>query len=164
MYQRAVSRGFTLIEILVVVLLIGLMLSVTMLAPRSSGPAQALQNEAQRLQLLMEQARDRALLEGREYGLSMETGSYYWWRWSREKEAWSQFDDTYYRSYQLPDRLVLNVIEPSVSSQNGSDKKPLIVMFSDGQISPFELTLSMTTDRRQVMVLTSDGFSQVSTP
>lgn len=164
MHQRTGNRGFTLIEILVVILLISIIMGVTMLSPRSSGPAQELQNETLRLQILMEQARDRALLEGNEYGLSIEFDRYHWWRWSRNEEAWSTFEDDSYQQYNLPNRLVIQVIKPSVSGQNFSDNKPLVVMFSDGQISPFQLVLTMENDRQQKMVLESDGFAPVSTP
>lgn len=164
MHQRTEYRGFTLIEILVVILLISIIVGVTMLSPRSSGPAQALQNETLRLQILMEQARDRALLEGDEYGLSIESGRYHWWRWSRNKEAWSMFEDANYQSYNLSKGLIIQVIKPSVSDQSLSGDQPLIVMFSDGQISPFQLVFTMENDRQQEMVLESDGFASIFTP
>ncbi|OQX38135.1 MAG: type II secretion system protein GspH [Oceanospirillales bacterium LUC14_002_19_P2] len=164
MRQGAKNRGFTLIEILVVILIIGIILGVTLLAPRSSGPAQALLDESQRLQLLMEQARDRALLDGQEYGLSATEDRYYWWRWSRDDEAWRKFEDAHYRPHQLSDRIHMEVIEPVPSNLPGNEQKPLIVMYSDGLISPFQLNLYMETDRQQTVQLSSDGFSAVSIP
>ncbi len=164
MRQAARNQGFTLIEILVVILIIGIILGVTLLAPRTSGPAQALWDEAQRLQLLMEQARDRALLEGQEYGLSAIEDRYYWWRWSRDDEGWRKFEDAQYRPHQLSDRIHMEIIEPAPSNLPGHEQKPLIVMYSDGLISPFQLNLYMETDRQQTVQLSSDGFSAVSMP
>ena len=70
--------GFTLIEILVVLVIIGIMvgLASVRLMPDDQG---ALTNEAQRLALLLEQARDQAVASGEPVAFSVEEGRYRFW-------------------------------------------------------------------------------------
>lgn len=164
MHQTTIDKGFTLIEILVVILIAGIVLGVTTLVPRSSGPAQVVQDESRRLQLLMEQARDRALLEGQEYGLSVTDDGYYWWHWSREDEAWRKYEDEQYEPHQFSDRIRVEVSEPVRSDLSDNEQKPSIVMFSDGLISPFQLNLYREEDQQHGIRLSSDGLSAISMP
>lgn len=72
------QRGFTLIEILVVLVIIGVMvgLASVRLMPDDAG---RLTDETQRLALLLEQARDQAVASGEPIGFSVEDGRYRFW-------------------------------------------------------------------------------------
>jgi len=63
--QRVAPRGFTLLELLVVVMIIGIAASMTTLALRD-GDASRLEEEGARLAALFESARARARAEGTE--------------------------------------------------------------------------------------------------
>ena len=61
---RAAARGFTLVELMVVMVIIGITLGLVSLNAIPS-PRQNLQNEARRLALLLQLARDEAIVRNR---------------------------------------------------------------------------------------------------
>jgi len=73
--ERRRQHGFTLIELLVVLVIIGLTLGLTVM---SAGPtqAQAMQQEAQRIALLLQLARDEAIVRNRPVAFEAGPDSY----------------------------------------------------------------------------------------
>ena len=166
------QQGFTLIELLVVLLIIGIVIGVALIAPNVGGPGQAVKDEALRLQTLMEQARDRALLENTEMGLSMTGDGYRWWIWSRDEEKWQVLQEQTFRDYRLPQNVVLtNYGENSAVSdvpgqkwRNLDTEKPLWIFSTDTQITPFRFEFTIRDDHRHSVILESDGIGPVTTP
>ena len=68
--------GFTLLELLVVIVIIGILISFTTLAIRGADPDDLLKEEAQRFDQLMQLALEEAVLKGLEYGIAFTPGSY----------------------------------------------------------------------------------------
>ncbi len=73
---RLQSRGFTLIELLVVIVIVGIVTGVVMLSTGLLGTERVLDEEARRLEALIELAEDEALLQGRDFGLEFLQGGY----------------------------------------------------------------------------------------
>ena len=71
----AAARGFTLIELLVVLVIVGITLGVAAFNAMPS-ERQALQNEAQRIALLLQLARDEAIVRNRPIAFEAETERY----------------------------------------------------------------------------------------
>ena len=74
--RSAAPRGFTLIEVLVVVLIIGIMVAGTVLSLQTSGNDRELDRERDRILALSGHLRDKAALENREYGIRCFIGGY----------------------------------------------------------------------------------------
>lgn len=70
------QSGFTLIEILVVVVLISIILSMATLAITTGTPKERLHTEAKRFTALLQLAQDDALLNGAEFGIVLSDKSY----------------------------------------------------------------------------------------
>ncbi len=77
-------RGFTLIEILVVLVIIGLMLT-TVVIKAFPDERQILRQEADRLGLLLEQARDEAFVSGHSVAWTVQHQTYTFWRLNAER-------------------------------------------------------------------------------
>ena len=159
--------GFTLIEVLVVVLIAGVLIGIAFVVPPLGG-RQALGDEAVRLRALIGQARERAWMDDREMGLSLVHEGYRWWRWSRETGEWGILSEVNFRDYRLPQGITLHDgptrtdSGPLVQPEYG--KVPTLVFLSDLQMTPFSVELSLTGDKHEVVLLESDGIGPVTTP
>ena len=170
--KKSQQQGFTLLELLVVLLIIGIVVGVALIVPSVGGPGQTVKDEVLRLQTLMEQARDRALLENTEMGLSMTGNGYRWWIWSRGEDKWQLLDEQSFRHHRLPDNVVLtghgesSVVKdtPGQKWRDLENDKPAWIFSTDTQITPFRFEFTLRDDHRHSMILESDGIGPVQTP
>ena len=73
--RKAAHRGFTLIELLVVLVIIGITLGLTVISVAPS-QAKAMQKDAQRIALLLQLARDEAIVRNRPVAFEAGPDSY----------------------------------------------------------------------------------------
>ena len=143
---RASVRGFTLIEILVVMLIIGLMTVGTVLSLGSSGRDRELEKERDRVLALTDYLRDQAALQNREYGMRCFQGGYEFLAYDNRAARWERVqDDPVTRARRLPLglRLALQVEGRPIilPMQKDKDPVPQIMLFSSGDLTVFELAL-----------------------
>ncbi|MDO8892645.1 MAG: type II secretion system minor pseudopilin GspH [Sulfurimicrobium sp.] len=142
------ESGFTLIEMLVVLVIIGIVVAMigVNLAP---DPRQALETEAQRLALLLQQARDEAMTSGTRIAFSAEKQEYRFWQApsrSTEKpgdaaKTWQAHPD---RELYKPRSLAgsIRVDEMRINQQPVDMHLQKIVFTPSGMTLPFRVTLS----------------------
>ena len=98
--MRQSTAGFTLIELMVVIVLIGVLVSMVHISLGDNSPRHARQ-EAGALLGLMHGVREKAVLEGQEYGLRLEPAAYQLMRF--DGEQWQALEPR----VSLPDGLLL---------------------------------------------------------
>lgn len=172
----SLARGFSLIELLVVMFIIGLMIGAVSLSVNIGGePEQATEKEADRLLDFARLAEDRSVLTGEPIGLViLPPGKTPVWtyRWQRYRggqwvEARSPLGVT-----ELPESIEVSLeVEGQLVNFDrlageGEDPKeqpplPSIVFYPGGEVTPFLLTLfdAQSVDNQQV--LTSRRIGQV---
>jgi general secretion pathway protein H len=169
MCLRGRSSGFTLIEILVVIVIIGIVMSIAMLSITLVGGDNQLRDEARRIISLVEVAQDEALLQGREFGLEFMQGSYRFVEFDPLTRQWSDVigDDTL-RLRELPEELELELFieerrvilktDPARTDSDEDDRPgigryaPHVLIYSSGDMSPFELHVLRRVDDSLVAV------------
>jgi general secretion pathway protein H len=160
------AAGFTLIEILVVVLIIGLLSGVMLLSMSVVGRDRDLEKESDRLLTLFTYAREQAELQTREYGVLFEDDGYEFLTYDLRRTQWrSVVEDDALTARKLPDGLDFKLIveaRPVVLTRpkDAKDKAPQVMIFSNGDLTSFSATLEREGGVRSV-TLTQDEKGQV---
>jgi general secretion pathway protein H len=138
---RAFNRGFTLFEILVALLIIGLIVGVATLKIGNPAPDK-LREESRRLEAILGLAREEAILQSRDFGVSFWQQGYafhdfFEGQWRRVER------DRMLRTYQLPEgmRVQLTLEGIDVVMSPVEPEKPQVFILSSGEMSPFKLRL-----------------------
>lgn len=145
-------RGFTLLELMVVLVIIGIIITFAVLSVGDGGRQDRLEQEARRLQALFSLASEEAVLRSRELGVVLQRQSYEFVAYDGEK--WQAIsDDTLFRKHVLPesmtfklfiDGLPVDLRELPEKSEKGPT--PQLLFFSSGERQPFELTVAYSDD------------------
>jgi general secretion pathway protein H len=142
------QRGFTLLEILVVVLIIGIVVSLATLAIHDD-PAQRARTEVERFGALVTLASQEAVLQSREIAVEFATDGYKFLEF--EDGNWSEPKDDMFRARTLPQdmELQISIDGEQVKFESDKDMKgrepPRIYLLSGGEMTPFELTVRNVT-------------------
>jgi len=137
--MRVQARGFTLIEVLVTVVIIGVLASVLVLSVSAGDEEQTLRREAQRLQARIDYACERAELSGRELGLHLRSHGYAFS--SPEGEEWRVIeDDGALKKTVLADAITLSAGEEALAESFA--ETPQFLCFASGEASPLQIELA----------------------
>lgn len=158
--------GFTLVELLVVLVILGTLIGLAVLSTGIAGPARELRNEAERLSGLIGVLADEAVLDNREYGLWFDSSSYQVLRYDAAKNTWQPVDRA---PHQLPGYAVLTVeLEgaalklPSQQAEEdqpkNGERSPHVLILSSGELSPFRLQLAERRPDGARLQMSTDGF------
>lgn len=142
---RRHPAGFTLIEMLVVVVIISILVGFAVLSIDNRSLDDRLDLEAQRLEQLMALAAEEAERQGIELGFHINNGYYEFLTLSPEG-AWAPFADAGpLRERPLPEplRIQLSVEGRPVptESKDSETLTPQVLLLSSGEASPFVLDL-----------------------
>ena len=146
-------RGFTLLELMIVIVLIGVLVGMVSFAT-GMNPARQARQEADALAGMIRQLRQQAVLESQEHGVRLSTDGYRAMRLGvRGWEPVSSF-------HRWPDNMRLRLKHDGYSVSLGADEgPPQLLMLSSDETSTF--TLTFETRGRDWLSLSSDGISEV---
>jgi len=186
------SRGFTLLEILVVVVIIGIVTMGALLSMSFVGADRALHTEGDRIAELMNYAQEQGELQTREMGLYCTDHSYSFLAFDARRNLWVPIDDDdALRARTLPDAIRIQLFvegrevvlatvadeqkskkpatsaapasaptaagasfpSPYAASSSPTELKPHVMIFSNGDLTSFKLTLMRDGSEETVTVL-----------
>lgn len=134
--KRLAAGGFTLLELLVVIVIAGIMLGLVSFNA-IPGERQVLQNDAQRVALLLQLARDEAIVRNRQVAFEADSERYRFLQ--RDDTGWQPItDDDIFREREFKRPVNLSIDPPLSESTQGFR----IVFGREPVDKPFVLTLS----------------------
>lgn len=142
-------RGFTLIEILVVLFIISIVTTVALLSisRNENRQLEAFTKEfIQRVTL----AEEQAMLQPSVLGLAIEGNAYQFARYQpaqgEKKSFWQPTQDTLLANYEIPRGIELNVEVGGKKIEQDENEKhsPQIVISTNGDITPFTIYVAKT--------------------
>ncbi|MBI3562652.1 MAG: type II secretion system minor pseudopilin GspH [Gammaproteobacteria bacterium] len=170
------AAGFTLVELLVVLVMIGIILSVATLSISTGDISAQMDVEMRRIYALINLAREEAIIQGQEMALAVEPHEYGFETY--ETTDWQPMDqDKMFRTRTLQVGMQLSLVADKspldLSNLNNAeaDKKPAkpeparVYILSSGEISPFELILRSSDESVQFRIRAGDdGKLELITP
>lgn len=159
--RAAPARGFSLLEIMVVVAIIGIFVGVTVLSTDLVSFERRLEQEAQRLGTLIGFGTDEALLQTQDFGLLVARDGYHFFIYDYELDDWVPYVVGPFDERRLDEdmQLSLRIDDAEVSLETLAEAfpaewslpleeedldgmpKPQIALLSSGEITPFQLVL-----------------------
>jgi general secretion pathway protein H len=154
-------RGFTFIELLVVVTLVAILTGTVVLGFTGADTQQEMKGFAQRFGYRIELARQQALQRNREWGVYVDEQSYRFAEYDPDLEEWLEQTGRPFAHPELPAYLRLRLETEGVGELPFADGEavPRLLVFSSGEITPFTLYFSPEGEEPAWQV-SSDGLSR----
>ncbi|MFA7094968.1 MAG: type II secretion system minor pseudopilin GspH [Gammaproteobacteria bacterium] len=148
------SRGFTLLELLAVIVIIGIIITFAVLSVDTGSRAQAVEQEARRLAALIGMAAEEAVFQSQELGLRVTERGYIFLTF--QDNTWHPLDtDQMLRPRELPADIGVELIVEQLPAKLGTadeeedeqnksraqEPAPQILILSSGELTPFEIRL-----------------------
>lgn len=169
------QQGFTLIEVMAVIVIIGILASFAVLSIRTGDRSKELAVEARRLAAIMELARDQAVMRSEELAIEFDESGYRFLRLqppeeqkaptgseqsisgkSTARETWEPIkDDRVLRRRKLPDGMQIAVEIDDVAltiDRKGGGGGPMVFLLSSGEMTPFTATLSVPDSQSRYVI------------
>lgn len=138
--RKRLGMGFTLIEVMVVVVIIGILINYVAISFGRNGPADMLKDESQRLTSLIELASEEALLRSVLIGVDITEESYGFL--SLNEGEWEVVSDTLFRERQLPEELEISVATALPEGDDEDKRTPEIILLNSGEMTSFDIKIS----------------------
>lgn len=151
-YRR--STGFTLLEMMVVVAIIGIILTFAVLAIGGDRRAEELERESRQFAELLRLGSEQALLRGEEWAVQLTPDEYRFLVYT--DTDWVAQPDDLFRTRSLADdtRLEIELEGRELVLETPDEIKPTLLLYSSGEISPFVAVFAANATEQRYQVQT----------
>lgn len=151
--RRSSARhsGFSLLELLVVVAIIGLLVQAVTLSMGALGNDREIAQEGRRLQSMIGLLQEEALMQTRDYGVMFTATGYRFYLYDYQQLAWIDPQaDRLLAPHALRPQLEMTLLldgrqvplERDFESQDIENPEPQIMLLASGEVTPFTIEMS----------------------
>ena len=156
------AAGFTLVELLVVVVMVGILMGTVVLGFTGVDTEQRLKGGAEQLAYTVEMARQYALQRNREWGLYVDPDAIQFVEFDPEAQSWIEQTDRPFGDLELPPNVRLWVEAEGfeqLAKDDDQDELPDVILFSSGEVTPYTIYIEPAWDVAG-WEIRSDGISR----
>lgn len=149
-----INKGFTLIEILIVLVIIGITIGFAIIAFGDFGASRRILFSAEQLANALKLAQQQAILEGSTLGLRIDSQSYQILKFQAPSQWKPMTNKGVFKITYFPENTYVQLKENTLLPQN----IPAIIINSTGDITPFTLMFGSSKDIiLTTLTVTSNG-------
>lgn len=155
------QRGFTLLELMIVVVIISILLAAALLSMSFTSMERILKEEGRRFSALLSYAREEAILQTLDLGFQIEDSGYHFLLLDPLTGQWVDADfDEVLRARSFPQDIEATLWIEGAGFELGDPNAekpdpgnlPQVFILSSGEVSPFELILTSSVSPVKVTV------------
>ena len=171
--DTSLQSGFSLLELLVVVMIIAILAGAAVLSIGTLGSDREIRREGERLQTLLDLLNEEAVMESRDYGILFTASGYRFYVYDYQTLKWLlPTGDRLLAEHALtpPLQLELELEDREVrllrnfeSMSTNEQPEPQVVLFATGEVTPFEAIFYRNlNDGRFLLDVEFDGSTTLS--
>ena len=158
------QSGFTLLEIMIVIVIVGIVMSFVTVSIGGDRRAQEMDREAKRFMALLDLASSEAILRSQQMAIRIGAGDYEYY--VLQNQQWTPYqNDEQFRLRELPAgmELLLEIEDSPLTLLRDDDESdeddeedsldpPQVFLLSSGEVSPFSVTFSAPETEKKVRI------------
>ncbi len=161
-------KGFTLIEILVVMVIIGVVAGMAALVVSGNKERRQLENETRKLLAILQLTQEESVFQNVEIGVRIDSDGYEFRALNEEDMVWAEMPQDYFRKRAFPEWLDVEFKGQNTEfklKQTKSSAKPAflpqLLFLSSGENTPFTVVLKAKQSPDIKFSLESDGLNAI---
>ena len=161
--HRSLQRGFTLLELLVTLVIVGILVTFVAVSFTANNYKHEIRTEATELARKIELLRRVATTHNETWGVSISRNGYQFLKFDPIEKLWLESNERLYRHHALPINIFLQFegnenIPVLIDKQD--ELEPEMMVMPGGEMTPFILHCKHEYSEH-VQILESDGLNQV---
>ncbi len=142
------SKAFTLVELLVVIVLLGIVTSFAVLSIGSSDSERKMEEEAKRLHALIKLVREEAIIQAKEIAMEINKQEYTFLEY--QDKTWLPLKSKIFHARSIDNELEFKVDTDGKLKLFNSKKPTLLRLYflSSGEQTPFEMRINLNNQSR----------------